>query len=111
MRSAKLKFDVYPADLVLALTFFVPHAVATGKTRILSVMVDGNIIGTVPLTHEGMNDLRFPVPAQFINASGFTILTLDVDDPYTLGNGEYGVVLRGAGFDYASAKPPSRPLK
>jgi hypothetical protein len=99
-RSAKLKFDVYPADSRLTLKFFTPHSVATGKTRTLSVMVDGVTVGTVALTHEGMNDLRFAVPAQFINASDFTILELDVDDPYTEGGQEYGVVLTRAGFDY-----------
>ena len=35
-----------------------------------------------------------------INASGFTILELDVDDPYTEGGQDYGVVIMQAGFDY-----------
>jgi hypothetical protein len=103
MRSAKLKFDVYPADSTLALKFFVPHMAATGKTgtaRNLSVLVDGDTVGTVALTHEGTNDLRFPVPARAINASGFTILELRVDDPYTGSDQEFGVVLVRAGFDY-----------
>jgi hypothetical protein len=100
MRSAKLKFDVYPADSILMLKFYVSHAVAAGKTRNLSVIVDGVAVGTVALAHEGMNDLRFPVPARLINNAGFTILELDVDDPYTEGSQEYGVVVMRAGFEY-----------
>jgi len=99
-RSAKLKFDVYPADSTLTLKFFVPHSVAAGKTRNLSVTVDGDAVGTVALTHEGMNEVRFAVPARSINGSGFTILVLDVDDPYREGEQEYGVVLVRAGFEY-----------
>ncbi len=100
MRSAKLKFDMYPAESTLTLKFYVSHAVAAGKTRNLSVMVDGTTVGTFALTREGMNELSFAVPARLINASGFTILELDVDDPYTEGGQEYGVVLTRAGFEY-----------
>jgi hypothetical protein len=100
MRSGRLKFDVYPADCVLTLEFFVPHTVATGKQRLLSVIVDGQPAGTVDLTKEGMHHDRFPVPARDINASGFTIVELNVDDPYSEGDEEYGVVLREAAFDY-----------
>lgn len=62
--------------------------------------VCGDTVGTVSLTHEGMNDVSFAVPARSINASGFTILDLDVDDPYTEGGQEFGVVILKAGFDY-----------
>ncbi len=100
MKSGRLKFDVYPADSVLSLEFFVPHTVATGKRRLLSVIVDGQVAGTVDLTKEGMHDERFPVPAADINRSGFTIVELNVDDPYTEGDEQYGVVLLQAAFDY-----------
>jgi hypothetical protein len=100
MRSARLKFDVYPADSVLSLEFFVPHTVATGRKRELSVIVDGQPAGTVDLANEGMNHQRFPVPAQAINRSGYTIVELNVDDPYTEGAEQYGVVLLQAAFDY-----------
>jgi hypothetical protein len=100
MQSGRLKFDVYPADSVLTLEFFVPHTVATGKQRLLSVIVDGEKAGTVDLTKEGMHDDQFPVPARAINASGFTIVELNVDDPYREGDEQYGVVLREAAFDY-----------
>jgi hypothetical protein len=100
-RSAKLKFDVFPADSFLTLKFFVPHTIASGNTRTLTAIVDGDIVGTAALTHEAMNEVRFPVPARSINGSGFTILQLDVDDPYRDGDQEYGVVLVQAGFDYA----------
>jgi hypothetical protein len=100
MRSARLKFDVYPADSVLSLEFFVPDTVATGKRRELSVIVDAETAGTVDLTKEGMHHDRFPVPARTINGSGFTIVELNVDDPYSEGDEQYGVVLRQAAFDY-----------
>jgi len=100
MQSGRLKFDVYPADSVLKLEFFVPHTVATGKQRLLSVIVDGVTAGTVDLTKEGMHHDQFPVPARAINGSGFTIVELNVDDPYREGDEQYGVVLRQAAFDY-----------
>jgi hypothetical protein len=103
-RSAKLRFDVYPADSTLALKFWVPHTVASGKVRTLSVLVDGSLVGTALLTHEGMNELSFSVPARAINATGFTILQLDVDDPYMEGSQDFGVVILKAGFDYVKLK-------
>lgn len=106
-RAAKLKFDLYPADSTLALKFWVPHMVATGKKRTLSVLVSGNPVGTAPLTHEGMNELRFEVPARTINVSGFTILELDVDDPYMEGSQDFGIIILRAGFDYV--KKPGEP--
>jgi hypothetical protein len=74
--------------------------VATGKQRLLSVMVEGQSAGTVDLTKEGMHRDRFPVPARAINRSGYTIVELNVDDPYREGDEQYGVVLRQAAFDY-----------
>jgi hypothetical protein len=103
-RSARLKFDVYPAESILTLKFFVPHGVATGKARNLSVMVGGDAVGGSALTREGWNEVHFAVPARSINASGFTILELDVDDPYREGDQEYGIVLEQAGFDYARTR-------
>jgi hypothetical protein len=99
-KSGILKFDVYPADSLLSVDFFVPHPVATGKQRLLSVIVDGMTAGTVDLTKEGMHHERFPVPSRAINKSGFTIVELNVDDPYTEGDEQYGVVLVQAAFDY-----------
>jgi hypothetical protein len=61
-------------------------------------MVDGDAVGTVALTREGVNELRLAVPARSIAPSGFTILELDVDDPYRQGDQDYGVVLLEAGF-------------
>lgn len=99
-QSARLKFDVYPADCVLTLEFFVPHPVATGKRRELSVIVDGETAGTVDLTREGMHHEQFQVPARAINDRGFTIVELNVNDPYSEGGEQYGVVLLRALFDY-----------
>lgn len=99
-QSCRLKFDIYPADSDLSLDFFVPVSVATGKKRELSVIVDGEKAGEVDLTTEGMHHERFPVPARSINSSGFTIVELNVDDPYREGDEQYGVVLRRAVFDY-----------
>jgi hypothetical protein len=100
MQSGRLKFDVYPADAVLTLEFFVPHTVATGRKRELSIVVDGEVAGTVDLRQEGMHRDRFPVPARAIHRSDFTIVELNVDDPYREGDERYGVVLRQAVFDY-----------
>jgi hypothetical protein len=106
-KTGTLKFDVYPADSVLSLDFFVPHEVARGKQRWLSVLVDGETVGTVDLTKEGRHHDRFPVPARAIahdkdstGKSGFTIVELNVDDPYSEGEQQFGVVLVSAVFDY-----------
>ncbi len=98
--SARLRFDVYPADSTLALKFYVPHEVANGKARTLSVTVGGGSVGTFALSKEGFYELRFPVPARAISGSGFTEVGLDVDDPYKDGTQDYGVVILRAGFDY-----------
>jgi hypothetical protein len=57
------------------------------------------------LTKAGENDVEFAVPARAVNASGFTILKLDVDNPYTKDGQDYGVVLMSAQFDYVSSRP------
>jgi len=94
-RSAKLKFDVYPADSRLTLKFWLPDSVAAVSGGNLSAIVDGAIVGSIALTHPDVNNVTFPVPAGAINASGFTILELNVDRADTA-----GVALLRAGFDY-----------
>ncbi len=99
-RSATLKFDIYPADSRLKLKFWLPDDEVTGLGRNLSAFVDGEVVGTAALIHSGENNADFAVPAHAINASGFTILELNVNKPYRKDNQEYGVVLSEAGFDY-----------
>ena len=103
-RSAKFKFDVYPVDSTLALKFWVPDFVAIGAARNLQVLVNGEKIGAIALTHDGSNEVKLPVPARSISSSGFTILGLDVDNPYTKDGQEFGVILLQASFDYAAGR-------
>jgi hypothetical protein len=98
-RATRLKFDLYPADSRLRVRFWVPDYVANADRR-LAISVDEEYVGTVPLTKAGENDVEFAVPARAIDASGFTVLKMDVDNPYTKDGQEYGVVLMSAGFDY-----------
>jgi hypothetical protein len=100
-RSAKLKFDVYPADAFLELQFWVPDEVAASQSRNLSAFVNGEETGKATLSHAGMNDVSFRVPARAISASGFTIVELNVDHPLVKDKQEFGVVLLKAGFAYA----------
>jgi hypothetical protein len=101
MRSARLKFDLYPADSKLTLKFRVSGDEVAGAQRKLSVIVDGETLGAIPLTNAGESTVSFPVPARDINPSGFTILELDIDRPYARDGQEYGVALLRAAFDYA----------
>ena len=98
--SAKLKFDLYPADALLRLRFWVPDNVASGAVRHLSVVVGGETVGYVELTQRELNEVRFPVSSRSLNGSGFTIVELNVDDPVREGGEEFGVVLLSADFDY-----------
>lgn len=91
-RSAVLKFDVYPAETVLSLKFWVPADEATGSAS-LSVAVNGHTLGSVPLSHADMNTLILHVPASAISQSGCSLLEMNVDNPR-------GVALFQAGFDY-----------
>ncbi len=48
-----------------------------------------------------MNEVSFPVPATQITLNGFTIVDMDVTNPWKDAAGvEYGVVLLSAGFEY-----------
>ena len=50
-----------------------------------------------------MNEITFPVPAAQITLNGFTIVDMDVANPWKDATGmEYGVVLLSAGFEYRS---------
>ena len=100
-RSTRLKFDLYPVDSRLRLKFWVPDQVVSADRK-LSISVGDENVGTVALTSSGENKFEFAVPARAINASGFTILRLDVDHPYTKDGQEFGVVLMSAGFEYAT---------
>jgi hypothetical protein len=100
---AQLKFDLYPAAAVFHARFWVPDFVAKTATRTMAVSVNGKPVGSQPLSHDGMNEIRFPVPASRITLNGFTIVEVDVTNPWKDAAGvEYGVVLLSAGFEYQS---------
>ena len=113
--KARLKFDVYPAAAVLTAKFWVPDFVAAGGKRVpdfvaaggkrvLEFAVNGARVGTVPLTQVGMNEVSFPVAAERISRVGYTMVDLDVENPYKDGSGkEFGVILLRAGFGYPQA--------
>jgi hypothetical protein len=99
--EAKLKFDVYPAPAVFSAKFWVPDFVAKTAARTLHVLVDGKTIADYPLNHDGMNEPSFPVPADAISRRGFTIVEMNVENPYKDADGAaFGVVLLRAGFAY-----------
>jgi hypothetical protein len=101
--SAKLKFDLYPADWRLTLRFWLPEYI-TGSERRLSVRVGGETVGTIALNRSGENTAQFSAPAHAISTSGYTILALDVDRPYVKDGQQYGIVLLRADFEYAGAR-------
>jgi hypothetical protein len=102
---AKLKFDVYPAPATFSLHFWAPDFVTKTAARTLTVSVNGKQIGSVPLAKDGMNDVAFPVTPDLIARNGFTLVDLDVSNPWKDSGGiEYGVVLLKAGFDYAAVR-------
>ena len=98
---AKLKFDLYPAPALFTAKFWVPDFVAKPVGRTLSVLVNGHEVGSVVLSKDGMNEIRFPVAAGLITANGFTLVELYVQNPYKDAGGlEFGVVLLRAGFEW-----------
>ncbi|HEY7339225.1 MAG TPA: hypothetical protein VH639_30330 [Bryobacteraceae bacterium] len=99
-RHAALKFDVHPANSVFSAKFWIPEFVAAPPLRTLSILVDGEAIGSVPLSRTGMNDVSFPAPAHLLRAGQFTLVDLVVDHPYKQDGQEFGVVLLTAGFHY-----------
>jgi hypothetical protein len=107
---AVLKFELYPADAALALKFWVPDFVAAPPLKTLSITINGAKIGSMPLTKDGTNDVRFPVPAADMTAldaqkpHNFTLVTLDIDRPYTKNGEQFGVILMEAGFDYSDPR-------
>jgi hypothetical protein len=99
---AKFKYDLYPADAVFSMKFWVPDFVAKTGTRALTIAVNDAPIGVIPLSRDGMNEVSLRVPASQVTLNGFTIVGMDVDKPWRDKDGvEYGVVLLRAGFQYA----------
>ena len=98
--KAVLKFDLYPAPAVFTAKFWVPDFVARPE-RSLEVLVNGAPAGVVPLNKVGMNEIRLPVEAAAVSRTGFTLVQMNVPQPYRDAAGiEYGVVLLRAGFEY-----------
>jgi hypothetical protein len=82
-----------------------PDEVARKGQRTLSVLVDGTEVGKIGLSQSGMNEACLPVPARLISPAGYTLVDMDVTNPYKDKNGfELGVVLLRAGFEYAKEK-------
>jgi hypothetical protein len=98
---AKFKFDLYPAPADFTAKFWVPDFVAKSGTRTMHILVNGQSVGDYPLNHQEMNEISFPVPAGLITNSGFTIVDMNVENPYQdAGGTAFGVVLLRAGFKY-----------
>lgn len=97
----RLKFDVYPAPAIFSAKFWLPDFVARPTLRTLSVLVNGSLIGTVPLTHDGLNEIHLPVAPGLSTLNGLTFVDFNVDPPYKKASGEqFGVVLMRAEFTY-----------
>ena len=98
---AEFKFDLYPAPAVFHAKFWVPDFVARTASRTITVTVNGKQIGSLPLSRDGMNEIGFPTPADSITLNGFTLVDMDVQNPWKDKDGtSFGVVLLNAGFDY-----------
>ena len=98
---ATLKFDLYPAPAIFSAKFWVPDFVAKSGVRTLHILVDGKPVADYPLNHDGMNEPSFEVPAADIAKSGFTVVEMNVENPYKdPGGNEFGVVLLRAGFTW-----------
>ena len=105
-QKAQLKFDVYPADSILSVRYYVTdEAIAPGNA--LQVAVNGHPAGSAPMVEKGMHQATFRVPASWIinagsGTSGYTLVDLAVDHPIPDGGGGLlGVVLSTVDFDYA----------
>jgi hypothetical protein len=117
--KTRLKFDVYPAPAIFSTKFWAPDFVTKSGVRTLTILVNGNQIGSVVLTHDGTNQISFPVAAGFISGAGYTIVDMNVDNPYKEPGGQaLGVILMNAGFEYlpnrnreddAPTVPPAKP--
>ena len=98
---AKFKYDLYRTDVVYTAKFWVPDFIAKSAARALTISVNDAPISVIPLSRDGMNEIRVPVPANQITLNGFTIVAMDVDKPWRDKDGmQYGVVLLRAGFEY-----------
>jgi hypothetical protein len=99
--QAKLKFDLYPAPASFSAKFWVPDFVAKTASRTLHILIDGKPLADYPLNHDGMNEPSFKVPPELITRNGYTIVDLNVENPYKDPAGTaFGVVLLRAGFVY-----------
>jgi hypothetical protein len=99
--QARLKFDVYPAPAIFTTKFWAPDFMTKSAVRTLNVLVNGNQIGSLRLSKDGMNEIGFPVPADAISSTGYTIVDMNVDNPWKEPSGErLGVILMEAGFNY-----------
>ncbi|MEQ1885124.1 MAG: hypothetical protein ABL967_08685 [Bryobacteraceae bacterium] len=99
--KAILKFDVYPVASLLTVRYWVAPLVAEGVAKTLTIRVNGNVVGSAPLSEAGDMILHLPVKASQISATGFTLVSFDVDHPYKDASGEeFGIILFDVGFDH-----------
>jgi hypothetical protein len=99
---ATLKFELYPAPAVFSAKFWVPDFVAKSGVRVMHILVNGKALADYPLNRDGMNEPSFPVPAALMTRDGFTIVELNVENPWKDKDGTaFGVVLLRAGFSYS----------
>ena len=71
-----------PPTAFTAKYWVAPFVAAAPAVRTLSVLVDGQLIGKLKLDQDGMKDIRLPVPGKFLRESGYTLVEMDVDNPY-----------------------------
>ncbi len=106
---ATLKFDVYPAPAIFSTKFWAPDFMTKSGVRTLDVLVNGNQIGSLRLSKDGLNEVSFPVAADAISPTGYTMVELNVDNPWKEPSGEQlGVILMEAGFQYVATVQPAK---
>ncbi|HXJ44369.1 MAG TPA: hypothetical protein VNH18_34095, partial [Bryobacteraceae bacterium] len=96
-----LKFELSPVASDFYLKFWAPDFITKTGVRSVALFVNGHEIGTVPLNHEGMNEIRLPVPASAITPAGYTLVDMNTQNPWKDAAGiDYGIIILKAGFEY-----------
>lgn len=99
--AAEFKFRLKAKPSEFTVKFWVPEVVAAPPVRTLSVVMNGEELGRLPLNRSGMHEVRLTVPDKAVVAGAdYTLVDMKVDKPYQDSNGvRYGVVLLTASFD------------
>lgn len=97
--TAQFKFRPAAGSRFFTIKFWVPDFVAKPQSRTLMILVNGTQIGSVRLTKEGTNQDTFAIPATLLRKEGFTLVDINVSNPYKDAEGnDYGVILFRMGF-------------